>query len=468
MRIVVVGAGISGLSAAYRLQQRLPQAEILVLESERHAGGTMQTVRRDGFTVELGPNGFLDTKPTTLDLSREVGLGNQLLQASETAGKNRFLFLDNRMFRLPGGPGELLTTRLLSLRGKISLLAERLRGRRKSAEDESIDAFARRRAGNQAADILADAMVTGIFAGDPKLLSLPACFPRVAQLERDYGSVIKGFAVEARKRRQEAEKKGEPYKRPGGLWSFKHGLKSLIDALAMHLKTPPIYGVSVRQVRKEGDPVRPKWMISADGQDRWEADAVLLTCPGYRQSAALADIDRDLSAKIGEIPFNRIAVIALGFRKKDLAAPLDGFGYIAPQRTSRDLLGAQWCSSIYPGHRSPQDAVLVRAMAGGWTRAELLDRNDDELVRLAWAELRTTMQLSAAPIFSHVARWERGIPQYHLGHLERVAWIDKRLASHPGLYLGGNTYRGVAMNDCTEQATLLADAMAIYLAVGKK
>ncbi|MBX9681646.1 MAG: protoporphyrinogen oxidase [Gemmataceae bacterium] len=467
MRIVVVGAGISGLSAAYRLQQRLPQAEIAVLEADSRAGGTMQTVRRDGFTVELGPNGFLDTKPSTLNLSHDVGLGNQLLQASDTAGKNRFLFLRDRMFRLPGGPGELLTTRLLTLRGKLSLMAERLRGRRKTEGDESIDAFARRRAGNQAADILADAMVTGIFAGDPKLLSLPACFPRVAQMEREYGSVMKGFAREARKRRQEAEKKGEPYKRPGGLWSFEHGLKSLIEALVANLTTPPIYGATIRNVRKDGDPVRPKWIVSAEGQDRWEADAVLLTCPGYRQSAALADLDRDLSGKIGEIPFNRIAVIALGFRKKDLSAPLDGFGYIAPQSTGRDLLGAQWCSSIYPGHRCPEDAVLVRAMAGGWTRGDLLDRNDDELVRLAWAELRATMQLSAAPIFSHVARWEKGIPQYHLGHLDRVAWIEKRLASHPGLFLGGNSYRGVAMNDCTEQGSVLADAIAGYLSKAK-
>ena len=230
-RIVIVGAGISGLSVAYRLQERLPTADITVLEQADRPGGTTWTVREAGFQVEIGPNGFLDTKPTTLALARDVGLGTQLVQASEAAGKNRYLFLDGRLKMLPAGFSAFVRSDLLTWRGKLSLLWERFRKKRTESDDESIAAFARRRAGDEAADVFADALVSGIYAGDPELLSLPACFPRVAELEREYGSVMKGFAAAAKKRRAEAKARGEPYERPGKMWSLPGGLRVLVEAI---------------------------------------------------------------------------------------------------------------------------------------------------------------------------------------------------------------------------------------------
>lgn len=460
-RIVIVGAGISGLSVAYRLQQRLPHASISILEQADRPGGTTWTVRESGFQVEIGPNGFLDTKPSTLALARDVGLGTQLVQASEAAGKNRYLFLGDRLKALPGGLGSFLWSDLLSWRGKLSLLWERFRSKRTEGGDESIDAFARRRAGTEAADLFADALVSGIYAGDPKLLSLPACFPRLAELEREYGSVVKGFAAAERKRKAEVKAKGLPDERPGKMWSCAGGLRVLVEAITAQLKQPPVYGVNIRTISKEGNPRKPLWSVRADGQDAWKADAVVLTCPAYNQATMLGELDADLAQPIGAIAYNRIAVVALGFRKTDVPLPLDGFGYIAPQNTRRDLLGVQWCSSIYPG-RAPDDCVNLRAMSGGWHRADIVDWDDARLLQALRTELKLAMNIDAAPVFHKIVRWDKAIPQYHLGHLDRLAQIDYRLKQQPGLFLGGNAYRGVALNDCTEQGGTIAQCIQQY------
>jgi oxygen-dependent protoporphyrinogen oxidase len=461
--VVVVGAGVSGLAVAYRLQQRMPHADITVLEERDRPGGAAWTLHEAGFTVEMGPNGFLDSKPTTLQLCRDLGLGDQLVSASEAAGKNRFLLLGDQLRMLPGGLGAFLGTDLLSWRGKLSFLAERFRGKPAVAIDESIDTFARRRAGREVAEVFADALVTGIYAGDPKLLSLPACFPRVAALEREYGSVMKGFAKQAKQRRADAKAKGVPYERPGRMWSFAGGLRVMVEAMHSSLKKPVIFGVRVRRIEKTGDPHKPIWTIHAEGRDAWRADAVVLTCPAHQQAPMLAELDGELSGPIAAIPYNRVVVAALGFRRQEVPGSLDGFGFIAPQRSRRDLLGVQWCSSIYP-QRAPDGMVLLRALAGGWGRPEIVDWSDEKLIAALRAELTIAQRITAPPSFVKIVRWPTAIPQYHVGHLARVAHLETRLASHPGLLLGGNAYRGVALNDCTEQGDLLAQRVQAFLA----
>jgi oxygen-dependent protoporphyrinogen oxidase len=461
-RIVIVGAGISGLSVAYRLQERLPAADIIVLERDDRPGGTAWTVREQGFQVEIGPNGFLDSKPSTLELCRAIGLGDRLIAASAAASKNRFLFLGDKLRALPGGVGAFLKTDLLSWRGKVALLLERFRPpAAEPSRDESIAAFARRRAGKEAA-LLADALVTGIYAGDPEVLSLAACFPRIAELERQHGSVIKGLARTARERRRHGPAQNKPYERGGAMWSFREGLRLMSETLAGALRQPPVKGVAVRGLRREpaGMPAGMPacWSVLGDGRDQWSADAVVLACPAYQQAALLSEVDAELAERVAQIAYNRVAVVALGYRRADVPHPLDGFGFIAPQHLRRDVLGVQWCSSIYP-ERAPEGAVLLRAMCGGWQRAEVVSWDDDRLLASLRAELRLALGIVAAPIYHKIIRWDRAIPQYHVGHRARLAWIDERLTRHPGLHLAGNAYRGVALNDCTEQGTLLADAI---------
>jgi oxygen-dependent protoporphyrinogen oxidase len=239
------------------------------------------------------------------------------------------------------------------------------------------------------------------------------------------------------------------------MWSFAGGLHTLVDALTSSLRQHPLTGVAVRRVRPEGT----TWLVEADGQSTWRADAVVLACPAYRQAEILADLDSALAEGVGGIPYNRVAVVALGYRRQDVQHSLDGFGYLSRQSEHRDVLGVQWCSSIFPG-RTPQGLVLLRALCGGWNRSEILDWPDDRLLGAVRAELGRVLGVSGEPVFHHVVRWDRAIPQYLVGHLDRLAWIEQRLSAHPGLFLGGSAYRGVAINDCIEQAGLLAGRVA--------
>ncbi|MBV9124380.1 MAG: protoporphyrinogen oxidase, partial [Planctomycetes bacterium] len=239
-RLIVIGGGISGLAIAYRCRQLAPETEILLLEKSSRPGGTVWTERRDGFQVEVGPNGFLDNNPATKELCGELGLASQLISASAAAGRNRYLFLEGKLRLLPSGLGAFLRSDLLSWKGKLQFLAEPFRGRRRESGDESVADFAHRRAGAEVAEVFADALVTGIHAGDPSLLSMRAAFPRVANLEEQYGSVLKGFVRSARQRRAEAQARGEPYQRGSRLWSLRPGLRLLIESLQDHLRTPPL------------------------------------------------------------------------------------------------------------------------------------------------------------------------------------------------------------------------------------
>jgi oxygen-dependent protoporphyrinogen oxidase len=241
------------------------------------------------------------------------------------------------------------------------------------------------------------------------------------------------------------------------MWSFRGGLGTLVEGVAARLRTPPVLGVPVRRVRREGG----RWLVEAE-KGRWPADAVVLTCPAYRQAELLGELDEALAERVNGIAYNRLAVVALGYRREQSPHPLDGFGYLSPQRTGRDVLGVQWCSSIFPG-RAPEGMILLRAMCGGWNRGEVVDWPDDRLLGAVRQELAQTLGIRTPPVLHHVVRWNRAIPQYLVGHLGRVAWIEERLAAHPGLFVGGNAYRGVAINDCVEQAGLLAGRVGAFL-----
>lgn len=461
--VVIVGGGLSGLAVAFRLKQTVPGVSVTVLERHDRPGGNIGTEEHDGFRVETGPNGFLDRTPFVPRLCRDLGLADRLIAATEAARKNRYLFLGGRLRKLPGGPLGLLATQLLSVRGKWQLLTEPFRRAGSPTSDESVTAFVTRRAGKEAADIFADALVTGIHGGDPALLSVAATFPRLPRMEREAGSIIRGFLRAAKERKREAQARGEPPPGPQRMWSFREGLRVLPDTLAAQLGAALHTGVRVRSVFRSPDGM--KWQLSGEGREGWAADAVVLACPAYEQAELLADLDPQLADDIAGIPYNRIAVVALGYRRAGCPGQPDGFGYIAPQNTRRDVLGVQWCSSIYPD-RAPPGCVLWRALCGGVHRAEMLDWDDDRLVRAVHAEMKLAMGVTGEPVFVRVVRWPAAIPQYVLGHLDRVARIEAAAARHPGLFLTGNAYHGVALGDCAEQGELVAAKAAAFLAAG--
>jgi oxygen-dependent protoporphyrinogen oxidase len=293
---------------------------------------------------------------------------------------------------------------------------------------------------------------------------MPAAFPRIAEFERQHGSVMRGLAAAAKERRAQAAARGEPARRGSRLLSFREGLRLLIETLQGSLRQPPLLGVCVRRVVPERPASGPPlWLVHGDGQDHWRAEAIVLACPTLQQAEMLADLDVPLATTLAEIPYSPAVVVALGYRQEDLHAVPEGFGYIAPQRKRRDLLGVQFCSSIFP-ERSPAGTVLLRAIAGGWHRRDVVAWDDARLVAAVRAELKLALRTDAIPVFQHIVRWEHAIPQYHLGHRDRVARIEARAAAYPGLFLTGNALHGVAMNDCTEQGALVAARVAAYLA----
>jgi oxygen-dependent protoporphyrinogen oxidase len=343
-RVVVVGGGLTGLTVAFRLRQLAPALTVSVLEPRDRPGGNIGTEDHDGFRVERGPNGFLDRTPSLPNLVRDLALSDQLIAASEGSRTNRFLFLNGKLRKLPRGPFGLLASPLLSPRGKWQLFTEPWRkapvahAPGSPSMDESIAAFVTRRAGKQAADVFADALVTGIHGGDPAQLSVAATFPRLPVMEREAGSIIRGFRRAANQRKRDALAKGEPPPGPFRMWSFREGLAVLVDTLARSLGPAVRCGVTAQRITRADS----GWLVHTD-TEAVAADAVVLACPAYVQAELLADLDAPLANEIAAIPYNRIAVVALGYRQagaawrvaQDAAAPL--FCVLALVQTSETL-----------------------------------------------------------------------------------------------------------------------------------
>lgn len=456
--VVIVGAGIFGLTAAYWLHRELPAVPLLVLESASRPGGKVWTERQGGFQLELGPNAFTDQKGAVLHLCEELGLRDYLLPASPAA-RQRYLVQQGQLCLVPTDGRSFLQSRLLSSRAKLALLLERFR-RSPPRGEESLRAFCRRRFGKEAGDLLADALATGIWAGDADRLSAPAAFPRLTALERTYGSLWRGLAAARRQAAQDQSATGQAAAAPAGrLWSLRQGLRQLIETLVAHLPQPPLLGESVRRLMPH--PESRGWLLQGTGQERWSAAAVLLACPAYEQAALLADLDLPLAEQLAAIPYNRLTVVGLGYRASD-AGRLEGFGYLSLPREGRPLLGVQWCSSLFP-ERAPPGHILLRALVGGWHRPEIAAWDEERLLAAVRAELQQLQGIRAAPCWHYLQRWERALPQYLHGHLQRLQSIQQRLQRYPGLFLGGNAFHGVALNDCVEHAQQLAAQLAQFV-----
>ncbi|CAN5604028.1 protoporphyrinogen oxidase [soil metagenome] len=456
-RIVIIGAGLSGLATAFRIRRAMPDADLNVLDAGSRAGGNIGTRTENGFTYELGPNGFLDNKPGTLQLCRDLGIDSQLIAASEASRVNRFLCLDGKLVKLPGSPRGLLGTKALTWKGKLSLMREPWRKRPADvAEDETVAAFATRRFGKETAEKVIDALVTGIHGGDPTQLSAAAAFPRLVKFEAEAGSVLRGVLRASKAKKAAALAKGEPKPGPPRMWSFPQGLQVLVDALVKDLGGALKLNRRVTKLETTGG----KWVVRGEGHASWLADAVVLTTPAETQANLLGNLSADIVAELRAIPYNRIAVVALGYKRFEVTHSLDGFGYIAPQNTRRDVLGVQWCSSIFP-ERAPAGSVLWRALCGGVHRGELLDLDDATLIAKVHAEMQAVMGVTGEPVFARVVKWPRAIPQYVVGHLARVRRIEAMATAIPGLVLGGNAFHGIAMNDVCEQAERIASALTV-------
>ncbi len=468
-RVTVIGGGLSGLAVAYLIQQEAEAAgcpvEITLLESEGTLGGKIGTLSGEGYLCEIGPNGFLDNKPFTLDLVARMGVSDRLLKSNDSARK-RFIFSGGRLQQLPEDPVSFLLSELISIRGRLRIAAEYIvPPRRKEGADETLAEFVRRRLGQEALDKLIDPMASGIFAGDPENMSLNACFPKIVALEERFGGLIKGMLA-MKKQASAAGRQGPDSAGPGGvLMSFREGLQELIGAIAGRIKGTILTGAEAVSLARRGDGGRSGWRLvchRGGAEETIEADTAVLAVPAYDAAAILGGLDGGITATMGTIPYAAMAVVHLAYRQAELPRPLDGFGFLIPHGERRRILGSLWASSIFAG-RAPEGNALMTVMLGGAKDPATPRLSEDDLATVAREELTATMNITAAPVFHRVIKWAKAIPQYTFGHMDRVASLEKRLADHPGLFLTGNAFRGVGVNDCVASGQKTAADVVAFL-----
>jgi protoporphyrinogen/coproporphyrinogen III oxidase len=451
MRVVIVGGGISGLVVAHGLRER--GTPVTLVEAAEEPGGNIQTHHPDGFITESGPNSFLDREPTLRALAAKLGIEDRIRTADPSA-KRRYLYTGGALRALPQSPPALLKSDVLPWTAKLRMLGEPFT-RRGPTGDESLADFGRRHVGAAATGVLVDAMQTGIYAGDVEALSVAACFPRLAALEKDHRSLLLGL-VRGRKA-QAALPSGTPPATTGQVASFDGGLGVLVDALARALGPALRTRSRVVGLRRDGE----VWRVDVDeaGQrTEYTAERVVLAVPSDVAAPLVRPLDGPLAEKLGAIPYAPIAVVHLGYAPGTVAPP-EGFGFLVPAAERRRVLGVIHVSSTFPW-RTEGGRVLYTCLIGGATRPDLVALEEPALVALAREELAFMAGVQAEPVFTEVVRWKRGIPQYNRGHLGRLAAIDAELARLPGLSLLGNAYRGVGLTDCVRDATARVDALA--------
>ena len=460
MRLVVVGGGIAGLTAAHRAveisRERETALELTVLEARDRLGGTIETEHAGGFLVETGPDSFLSEKPWGLALCRRIGLESRLV-GTDDRFRRVFVWFGKRLHPVPDGfqllaPTRLtpfITSSLFSWPGKLRMALDVILPRG-GGGDESLGAFVRRRLGREALERIAQPLVAGIYTADPDELSLLATMPRFVELERRERSLIVGL--------WKASRKAPAASTSGARWSLfvslAGGMGELIAALASRLPSD-----AVRLKHRVGGTERRgvQWRVTTEEAGAIDADAVIVATETHAASRLLRYVDPPLATMLETIPYASSATVSLGYRRADVAHPLDGFGFVVPRAEHRDLLACTFSSVKYPG-RAPERHVLIRCFVGGALNAAALERSDDEIVERVRRELGEALGITAAPMLTRVARHPASMPQYAVGHLTTVETIERRLAAIPGLLLAGGGYRGVGIADCVRSGEAAADA----------
>ena len=449
--VAIVGAGISGLAAAYELQKR--QLSIRVFEAGPRAGGVITTERFDEWVIDGGPDSMLVQKPAAVALCRELGIADQLVPT--LTPRTAYILRDDRLHRIAEGSflgfpldvRSLARSSVFSLGGRLRMAGELFVPRGSGGQDESVGAFVRRRFGQEAVDYLAEPLLAGIHAGDVDRLSTQALFPRLLEAERQSGSVIRAFrAMRAKPSPQ------------GAFVSLPGGTGQLVDTLVRTLAPGTVELSSrVADIRRH-----TRYVIETSGGQA-QARAVILAVPAYTAGSLLRGFDTTIAALAESTPYASTATVALGYRRDQIAHAMHGSGFVVPRVERSPLLAATWVTSKWP-HRAPDGHVLLRGFLGGGRDPRRLDEDDDELVSLVVAELTELMGITGEPLFTRLFRWTKQSPQYEVGHLQRIATIDQQLASLPGIFVTGSGFRAIGIPDCIADGRETASRAATFLA----
>jgi len=460
--VVVIGGGIAGLSAAFELQKR--GLSFVVLERAPRTGGVILSEQVGGFVVDGGPDSLLTQKPEGIALCEELGIAGRLVPTRPP--RLAYIQRDGRLHALPANSvlgiptrvGPFIRTGLFTWAGKMRMAAEMFVPARREDGDESIGSFMRRRFGDEAVDYLAEPLLAGIHAGDVDRLSIRALFPRFVDTERKHGSLLRAF------RRQRAAAPS-----PDGVFrSFPNGLSELVDAVTKALPAPSIrLGTAATRISHAPRPERAQrvegWRVETSDGTTYSGRAVIVTSPAYVTADLVRGVDAELSRLCAEIPYASSGTIALAFPRPAVAHPLNGSGFVVPRVERTGIMAASWLSSKWP-NRAPDGHVLMRAFVGGARDPEALNKRDDELVTVAMSALRPLLGISGEPSMTRVYRFERKSAQHDVGHLDRMAAIERLLSARPGLFVTGSGFRGVGIPDCVADARATARKVAECLA----
>lgn len=472
-KIVIIGGGLSGLAAAFRLRELQTEkkfdGESLLIEAGNRFGGTIQSIERQGFLLELGADAFLSEKPEAVALAKRLGIENQLLPTND---ENRRAFIARygklrpipANFRLiaPTDIPAFFASEILSRHGKIRLANERFLPPKIVDEDETLANFVRRRFGKEALERIAQPMFAGIYTADPEKLSMQATQPQFLRLEQKYGSVIKGLE-ESQSNAQTPKSKVEigSGARYSLFLSFQNGMQTLLDALVSKLPQDSLcLNSQVKTIYF--DKANCVWQIKLENDDQIRADAVCLALPAHKIAALLQNQFSTLSAELSAIEYASTATVNFGFRRDQIAHRLDGFGFVVPFIERRTLLAATF-SSVKFALRSPETGVLLRAFVGGALQPDQYALDNAKMISGVLQDLRDLIGLTGQPLFADVARWERSMPQYHLGHLEKIARIKDLLGNVASLQLATTAIDGVGMPDSIRHGETAAEKLVSVL-----
>jgi len=455
--VLVVGAGLSGLVAAFRAKRA--GLSVAVFESGSQPGGVIGSGRRSGALFERGPNSGLDTTPLINAMLDDLGIRADRVDGSKASSK-RYVLRDGRLVALPMSPGAFLRTPLFSFGAKLRLFAEPFIGKAAPDVEESIAQFVRRRLGPEFLDYAIEPFVAGIYAGDPETLSVPAAFPRLHALEQQYGSLIKGAILGARQRRKNTDKA----KNAASSFSFRDGMQTLTDALARAVGQVDC-DVKVTRVDR-----RPDGGFTVTGERfgmafERQARAVVVATPAYSAAGIVQAMAPVAAEALREIPYPPVTVVVSAYRRREILHPLDGFGFLAPAKERPAVLGTLFSSTMFE-NRAPSEVAVLTTFVGGRRNPELATAGDTEIRGAVQEELARLLGAGADPMWSEITRWPRAIPQYTMGHLQRIARVEEAERAIPGLYFCANYRGGVSIGDCVKAGHATAERVARHLGEG--
>lgn len=465
VEVAIVGGGISGLSAAYELERR--RIPFVLLEKSARLGGVIRTERAGGFTMDAGPDALLIHKPAALELCAELGLERQLIPTLPP--RTAYVVRNAALQPLPPGSvlgvptriGPLAGNRLLSWRGRVRMGLDLVVPRAgRGTEDESVAAFFRRRFGTEAVAYVADPLLGGIHAGDVERLSMRALFPQFVEAERSHGSVIRAF-------RRVAAERAAGGDRDGQFRSLTDGLEALPRAIAARLAPGAVRtGTGVVQLTAGARSNGRRYTLRTSGGAPIAADQVICALPAHAAAPLLAGLDEAVGRLCGSIGHTSVAIVVLAWPRAVVRHPLDGTGFVVPRaEAGLSITAATWISSKWPG-RAPEGHVLLRGFAGGMRSPEALEQTDDALATAVQRDLARLLDIDGEPVLARVYRWPLANPQPDVGHLARIAAIDARLRSLPGLHIIGAAFRGVGIPDCVAAGRAAARAAAVEVHLG--